>query len=126
MDFKELNNQNRIDWGVDSKNFHFKKIKDFFDEGITKVEIKGFFITKSKNFGLQPCAILKDCLLNLPTHKLDTVQEIMQNPDMVQGVKNGDCWVEFTQFQSKYKKICYSFNFIDKPAKTTEPGNPLF
>lgn len=126
MDFKELNGQSKIDWGIDTKNFHFKKIKDFFDEGIGKVEIKGFFITKSKNFGLQPCAILKDCLLNLPTHKLEVIQKILENPEMVQGVKNGDCWIQFKRFESKYKKTCYTFDFTDKPKETTEIDNPIF
>ena len=121
MNFTQFNKNTfeKIEWGVDTNGFVFKKIKDIYGEETNIVQVFGFFFVKSENYGLQPVAILKDCLLNLPTHKRDIISEMLKNPDAVKAIKNGECSLTFRQYKSKYNKICYDFDFIDTP-KTTE------
>ena len=122
MNFTQLNKNNfqKIEWGVDTKNFVFKKIKDLYEE-TNVVQVFGFFFVKSKNYGLQPVAILEDCLLNLPTHKRDVISELLKNPIAVNAIKNGECGLKFREYKSKYNKVCYDFDFIDIPkTETTE------
>ena len=122
MDFTKLNKNNfeKIEWGVDTKGFVFKKITDIYEETNT-VQVFGFFFVKSENYGLQPVAILKDCLLNLPTHKRDIISEMLKNADCVNAIKNGECSLTFRQYKSKYNKVCYDFDFVNTPkAETTE------
>lgn len=120
MNFTQFNKNTfeKIEWGVDTNGFVFKKIKDIYED-TNVVQVFGFFFVKSENYGLQPVAILKDCLLNLPTHKRDIISEMLKNPDAVNAIKNGECSLTFRQYKSKYNKICYDFDFIDTP-KTTE------
>lgn len=128
MNFTQLNKNNfqKIEWGVDTKNFVFKKIKDLYEE-TNVVQVFGFFFVKSKNYGLQPVAILKDCLLNLPTHKRDVISELLKNPDAVNAIKNGECSLTFRQYKSKYNKVCYDFDFVNTPkAETTEKQPDIF
>ena len=122
MNFTQFNKNTfeKIEWGVDTNGFVFKKIKDVYEE-TNVVQVFGFFFVKSENYGLQPVAILKDCLLNLPTHKRDIISEMLKNADCVNAIKNGECSLTFRQYKSKYNKICYDFDFIDTPkTETTE------
>ena len=122
MNFTQFNKNTfeKIEWGVDTNGFVFKKIKDIYEE-TNIVQVFGFFFVKSENYGLQPVAILKDCLLNLPTHKRDIISEMLKKPDAVNAIKNGECSLTFRQYKSKYNKVCYDFDFINTPkAETTE------
>ena len=127
MNFTQFNKNTfeKIEWGVDTNGFVFKKIKDIYEE-TNVAQVFGFFFVKSENYGLQPVAILKDCLLNLPTHKRDIISEMLKNPDAVNAIKNGECSLTFRQYKSKYNKICYDFDFIDTPkTETTETTEKL-
>lgn len=120
MNFTQFNNNfEKIEWNVNTKDFTFKKLSDFYNQGITAIRVFGFFFVKSENYGLQPVAILKDCLLNLPTHKRDIISKMLKNPDAVNAIKNGECGLKLREYRSKYNKICYDFDFVDVP-ETTE------
>lgn len=126
MDFTKVNKNQfeKIEWGVDTKDFVFKKIKDIYEE-TNVVQVFGFFFTKSENYGLQPNAILKDCLLNLPSHQKDTISELLKNKEAVEAIKRGECSLKFRQYQSKYNKLCYEIEFINT-LKTDETQPQIF
>ena len=123
MDFTKLNKNTfeKIEWNVKTDGFTFKKLSDFYNQGIKVIQVFGFFFTKSENYGLQPIAITKDCLLNLPTHKKDDVSDMLKNADCVSAIKNGECSLKLREYKSKYNKTCYDFDFVNTPkAETTE------
>ena len=127
MNFTQFNKNTfeKIEWGVDTNGFVFKKINDIYEE-TNVVQVFGFFFVKSENYGLQPVAILKDCLLNLPTHKRDIISEMLKKPDAVNAIKNGECSLTFRQYKSKYNKICYDFDFVNTPKAETTDDQPIF
>ena len=127
MDFTKCNKNQfeKIEWTKKTEGFSFKKIKDLYDEGITKVQVFGFFFTKSENYGLQPNAILNDCILNLPTHQKETISEMLRNRDCVKAIDNGECTIAFREYQSKYNKTCYDISFENTP-KSTDIQNSIF
>lgn len=122
MNFTQYNKNSfeKIDWNVNTKDFTFKKLSDFFGQGVKIIQVFGFFFTKSENYGLQPIAITKDCLVNLPTHKRDIISDMLKNPECVSAIKNGECSLKLREYKSKYNKMCYDFDFIDTP-KTETP-----
>lgn len=123
MDFTKYNKNNfdKIEWNVNTEGFAFKKLADFFNSGIKTIQVFGFFFTKSENYGLQPIAITKDCLVNLPTHKKDVISEMLENADCVNAIKNGECSLKLREYKSKYNKVCYDFDFVDTPETTATP-----
>ena len=127
MDFTKVNKNHfeKIDWGVDTKDFVFKKIKDIYEE-TNIVQVFGFFFTKSENYGLQPNAILKDCLLNLPTHQKDNISELLKNKEAVEAIKRGECSLMLREYQSKYNKTCYEIEFINTPKTTDDKQESIF
>ena len=123
MDFTKLNKNTfeKIEWNVKTDGFAFHKLSDFYNQGIKTIQVFGFFFTKSENYGLQPVAIAKDCLVNLPTHKKDDISEMLKNADCVNAIKNGECSLKLREYKSKYGKTCYDFDFVNTPkAETTE------
>ena len=123
MDFTKLNKNNfeKIEWNVKTDGFTFKKLSDFYNQGVKVIPVFGFFFTKSENYGLQPVAIGSDCLINLPTHKKDVISDMLKNADCVNAIKNGECSLKVREYKSKYNKTCYDFDFINTPiTETTE------
>ena len=120
MDFTKLNKNTfeKIEWNVNTNGFTFKKLSDFYNQGIKVITVFGFFFTKSENYGLQPVAIGSDCLINLPTHKKDIISDMLKNADCVSAIKNGDCSLKLREYKSKYGKTCYDFDFINTPETT--------
>lgn len=117
MNFTQFNNNNfeKIEWNVNTKDFTFRKLSDLYSQDTKLIQVFGFFFTKSENYGLQPIAITKDCLLNLPTHKKDVISDMLKNADCVNAIKNGECSLKLREYKSKYNKICYDFDFINTP-----------
>ena len=123
MDFTQYNKNTfeKIEWNVNTEGFAFRKLSDFYTQKGRTIQVFGFFFTKSENYGLQPVAICKDCLLNLPTHKKDVISEMLKNADCVNAIKNGECSLKLREYKSKYGKLCYDFDFVDTPkTETTE------
>lgn len=121
MDFTKCNKNNfeKIEWNVNTQGFTFKKLSDLYSQGTKAIQVFGFFFIKSENFGLQPIAITKDCLVNLPTHKKDIISDMLKNADCVNAIKNGECSLKIREYKSKYNKVCYDFDFINTPSTTT-------
>lgn len=129
MDFAKLNKNNfeKIEWCVDTTDFTFKKLSDFYKNGIKTIQVFGFFFTKSENYGLQPVAITIDCLVNLPHHKKDIISDMLKNADCVDAIRKGECSLRLRKYNSKYGKVCYDFDLINTPAtapKTSEEKEP--
>ena len=117
MDFttKNTNNFKKREWNKKTDGYAFKKLSDLYKEGIRKVQVFGFFFTKSENYGLQPNAICDGYLLNLPTHQKDTISEMLQDDECYNAINNGECTIEIREYQSKYNKVCYEITYTNTP-----------
>lgn len=112
MNFTKYNKKS-VEWNVKTDGFSFKKISELVSKGVEKVQVFGFFFVKSESYGLQPIAILKDCLLNLPIHRLNDIKEILADSEAVEAVKNGECSLKFKHYHSKYNRECFDFDFCN-------------
>lgn len=125
MEFSQFNKDGfeKIVWPVNTEGFKFKKLSDYWNTNQKTIQVFGFFFVKSKNFGLQPIAIAKDCLVNLPTHKCDTIKEMLKNNEAVEAIKRGECSLFIRQYQSAYQKTCFDFNFVNTPLGEVRAAN---
>lgn len=123
MNFTQFNKNTfeKIEWNVNTEGFTFKKLSDFYKNGIKTIQVFGFFFTKSENYGIQPVAIAKDCLVNLPIHKKDIISDMLKNADCVNAIKKGECSLRLRQYNSKYGKVCYEFDLVNTPITTATP-----
>lgn len=120
MDFTTKNTTNfkKREWSKKTVGYTFKKLSDLYKEGVRKVQVFGFFFTKSENYGLQPNAICDGYLLNLPTHQRDRISEMLQDDDCYNAINNGECTLEIREYQSKYNKTCYEISYTNTPKAT--------
>lgn len=128
MNFTQYNKNTfeKIEWNVNTSGFTFRKLSDFYTRKGVTIQVFGFFFIKSENYGLQPVAITKDCLVILPTHKKDVISEMLKNADCVNAIKKGECSLKLRAYKSKYNKICYDFDFVDTPETTEEKKPDIF
>ena len=127
MNFAQFNKNTfeKIEWCITTDGFSFKKLSDFYNQGNKTIQVFGFFFVKSENYGLQPVAILKDCLLNLPTHKKDIISDMLKNADCVNAIKKGECSIKLREYKSKYNKTCYDFDFINTSTPETQVNDKI-
>src|SRR5574344_601876 len=90
MDFTRKNTTNfkKREWNKKTEGYTFKKISDLYKEGVRKVQVFGFFFTKSENYGLQPNAICDGYFLNLPTHQKETISNMLQDDECYNAINN--------------------------------------
>ena len=122
MDFTKFNKASgQIDWGINTKGFPFKKIREIVAEGKERVKIRGLFLSKG-TFGLQGNLIAEGYIISLPKNLTETVKSIIDSPEAVEAVKRGELAVSFREYHSdKYNKDCWSINFLnDTPTCTSQ------
>ena len=127
MDFTRYNKSQfeKINWSKKTEGFNFKKLSDYYENGVKKVRVYGFFFTKSKDFGLQSVAIADDCLINLPKYVCETISEMLKDKEAVKSIDSGECAIEIDKYHSKFNKDCYSVKLVNYDTQDTL-DEPLF
>ena len=99
-----------IDWGVDTQGYKFQKCSTQpFGE---KLPIFGVFITPDAGYGEGAVCIMDGYLLNISERYIETIREIVQDPEAVAEIKAGKACITITEFTSKkYKKKGYDVQF---------------
>lgn len=114
MDFTKKNNFKKIEWGIDTSNFKYKKLKDLYTVDKKSYIVRGFYVSNSGNYGKHAIAILDDCLVDLPKHKLEVIEELLNDKEAIDAIKNCECGFTVTKYtDKKFKKECYSFEFVN-------------
>ena len=109
---------NKTTFGIDTTDFKYTKLADIFNsenEGGKDVvhKINGLYVHKSK-LGYTPVIIDEENkrLVNLPSHMVETIREILADDDAVQTIKIGKVGYVIYEYESHGKK-CYSISFAD-------------
>ena len=92
------------------------KLEDLYNEQEGVVfTIDGVFINRKSKFGPRPfIAFDKIYLADLPNNMLETVEEIIGNPDIVAQINEGKAGFEAKSYMNdKYNRECYYIKFHD-------------
>ena len=109
---KYNNNVNRFEF-VQDKNVEYKKLADLYDANVKQVKINSLFINTKGKFGDSPVATADGFNINLPNHLLETVNEMIQDEDVIELANQGNLGIEIYQYETKKWGKNYSCNFID-------------
>ena len=103
---------NKVDWGINTKEFEFVKCSD--QKLDKKIPIYGFFITPDSGYGEGAIVILKDTLLAIPQRYVEQIKDMLNDKEIVEAVKAGNCGIVITEFESKkFKKTGYDVEFVE-------------
>lgn len=93
--------------------------------------IRGLYVNTKSRFGAAPLAVTDGAMVNFPRHLLDTVNEILVDPEAIDAINNGKAGFTVYQYQDNtYGRTCYGVNFCDvippRPPKVKKaaPANP--
>lgn len=113
MGISKFNAGATVDWGIDTKAMPFKKTSQV--ELGKEYNLRGFFITPDNGYGKGAVLISDDFLLNAPTRLVETITEMLNDTEVVDAVKAGQCAFKVYTFESKqFKRTGYGVEFIDK------------
>ena len=112
-----ISNYNKFSrkFNTEIKDLSFVKLEDLYKDKPDMVYIlTGLFINKKSKFGDRPYASTPDFLVDLPMSMLKTVQDMMNDPAVVETVNEGKAGIKVVTYHSnKYNKDCYSVEFVD-------------
>lgn len=106
-------NKGGIDWGIDTKDFKFKKLADFNVGQV--IPVRGMFINTKSQFGDSPAIITDDCNVNLPHHMVETIKEMLSDSELVAAVKAGKVGAKVETYAPKTcpELTAYSVEWVD-------------
>ena len=102
------------------KTFTYYKLKDFPELIDTnKVNtIRGFFISTGGKYGEGAVMVTDTCYINLPSHMINRVKQIINDPDTVQQINEGAAGFKIRSYDDNYGKKSLTVDFVDQEPLT--------
>ena len=99
---------------VDTKNFKWVNLETLFNTDPDKTYTLLGLFTKGSKFGKEPDAIIKGYKVNLPRHLLDTVEDMLDDNQVIEAIKAGKVGFKVYSYHSNtYNKDAYSVTWLD-------------
>lgn len=102
-------------FNIDTRDFKYVKMSDLYAErGADATNyVDGMFLHTGK-LGTQPVFIDTEnrTLVNAPAYLVDTVREILNDPEAVEAIKAGKVGYKIREYESHGKK-CYAVIWVD-------------
>ena len=99
---------------VDTKNFKWVNLETLFNTDPDKTYTLLGLFTKGSKFGKEPDAIIQGFKVNLPRHLLDTVEDMLDDNQVIEAIKAGKVGFKVYSYHSNtYNKDAYSVTWLD-------------
>lgn len=115
----KFNHGNNV-FGIDTKDYDFEKIEDAYNDdhfADHTFNVYGLFINKGGKYQPHPVAIVdteNKIAVDLPSHLTDDVQQMLDNDEIIQYIKDGHCGFKIEPYFSKnWKKNFYGVQWLD-------------
>lgn len=116
MGVAEKYNKGNVFTFKETDGFVYKSLEDLYNSHgeETIFSLRAVFINTKSKYGDSPVAVTSDCFVNLPTHLLETVKEMLVDDEFINAVNDGKVGFTVYEYQSNHRqKPCYSVRFID-------------
>lgn len=99
---------------VDTRDFKWVNLETLFNTDPDKTYTLLGLFTKGSKFGKEPDAIIKGYKVNLPRHLLDTVEDMLDDNQVIEAIKAGKVGFKVYSYHSNtYNKDAYSVTWLD-------------
>lgn len=99
---------------VDTRNFKWVNLETLFNTDPDKTYTLLGLFTKGSKFGKEPDAIIQGYKVNLPRHLLDTVEDMLDDNQVIEAIKAGKVGFKVYSYHSNtYNKDAYSVTWLD-------------
>lgn len=106
--FNELSERKSIDWGIETTDFGWMNLDDWVENGNANTFIvRGVFINPhgkitKKDIGEVPYVITDGTIIRLPVWMVKMVKMLLDDPALVQGIKDGKCGAKIVQYDDQW------------------------
>lgn len=101
-------------FNVDIEGMKFFKLSQIYDEAHPdmKYYLRALILFNTK-YGASPVAVLDDKCVNLPKHYSSDVEDMLQDPEVIETIKAGKGFFTIRTYEdTKYNAgLCYSVDF---------------
>ncbi len=115
MGFEKFNKGSKFN-AIDTTGYEYKNLKELYEEYGEEAEypIRALYINKTK-YGESAVAASDGYFINLPTHTVDDVKEIIASDELVQMINDGRVSITIYKYYShKYNGSFYGIKWIEK------------
>lgn len=99
-------------FSINTEGFEFKKISEFpLNQEIT---VRGALISKGGKYGDSASLILDNCFMNVPSHMIDDVKELLSDQEAIDQVEAGLLAVSIYEYEDRNGATQRSIKWIDK------------
>lgn len=99
---------------VDTRDFKWVNLETLFNTDPDKTYTLLGLFTKGSKFGKEPDAIIQGYKVNLPRHLLDTVEDMLDDNQVIEAIKAGNVGFKVYSYHSNtYNKDAYSVTWLD-------------
>lgn len=99
-------------FSINTEGFEFKKISEFPLE--TELTVRGALISKGCKYGDSASIILDNCFMNIPSHLVDDVKDLLSDSDAIAQVEAGKLACSIYEYEDRNGIIQRSIKWIDK------------
>lgn len=118
-------------FNIETENFEYITLEDLYlnaqatEHPDAPFTIRGIYINSKGLFEPTPVAALDDCYVNLPAHLTQACKDMINDPIAVIAINQGRCGFRIeTYFQKKYKRNCFSIEWVDLEPPTIKREVP--
>lgn len=115
MGFEKFNKTMRFN-PINTQGYEYKKLEELYKEYGAGVEypIRALYVNKGK-YGESAVAVTDGYFINLPSHVVDDVKEIIADDELVRMINDGFVSIAIYEYYShKYDGVFYSIRWIEK------------
>ena len=112
--FSKFNKGRKFDF--DTTGFEYRSLSELYNEnGANQVyPLTAMYVNSKSNFGVAPVFATTDCFVNIPSHMVDVVNQILADEEAIKAINEGKIgFVIYPYIQKKFNKTCYGVNFVD-------------
>ena len=115
MGFERFNRGSKFNV-IDTDGYEYRKLEELYKEYGKEVEypIRALYINKTK-YGESAIAVTDGYLINLPSHVVNDVKEIIADEELVQIINEGRVSITIYEYYShKYNGTFYGIKWIER------------
>lgn len=110
---------------IDPSGFEYYSLEEVYNELLDKnnndeetveqciIPVCGLYINRKSEYGEQPMMASESEYINLPSHILGVVKEILKDSKAIEAINNGNVGITIYKYEA-HNKQCYGINWVDK------------
>lgn len=121
MGFSKFNRGSQFN-PINTEGYEYRKLEELYKEYGKDVQypIRALYINETK-FGESAVATTDGHFINLPSHLVEDVKEIIASEDLVNRINEGLVSIElYEYFSNKYNSVFYGVRWVESEADNTD------